>query len=223
LVFHIIPLRPNPREKYQRQVKKLCKLLSDKEGTQYRFQIFGLLNITGNQATKNFNRGYSLFRDLPEVKRFSKYYFADLRVIAIMDELDKIYAAPSSEIDHLRGAIGEVFSYYICCKVYSKADIEVQVRIGSWTSESIDTAGCNEGRGHCIQSKCGGQLGDIDKQKQDLDKIEKLTRGIAKGLFVTFGTRQTFHNRLRFKGIDTQGYRILDRSDLGVLESILKS
>jgi hypothetical protein len=224
MVFIIHPIRPNPRKHYQGQVEDLCKLLADKQGKEYRYYVFRLLCMTGSMATKSFHReGHTTFRNLWQLRDFKKFYPADLRAEQILRQLDGIYANPADDIDQLRGAIGEVFAYFVCKKIHPNSDIEIKVQINSWISGSIDTGGCNDNRGHCIQSKCGGRVGDIVSQKQNLDKIQELTSGKAEGFFITFTSRRAFDNLLASKGLDSQTYKVLDRSDLVQLEEILAS
>jgi hypothetical protein len=224
MVFVIHPIEPNPREHYQGQVDDLCKLLTDNKGKEYRYHVFTLLCITGSVARKSFERqGQEKFRDLIQLRSFKRFYEIDVRALQILRELDNIYSSPVSDIDHLRGAVGEVFAYYICRKIYPNAAIEIQVEINSWTSGSIDTGGCNNEKGHCIQSKCGGILRDIAGQKLDLDKIQELTDEKAQGFFITFTSRRAFDNLLASKGLDPQTYKVLDRSDLVQIENILAS
>jgi hypothetical protein len=136
-----------------------------------------------------------------------------------MDELDQLYGAPLTEVDHLRGAVGEVFSYFICRKVYNNADIEVRVKIGAWISDSVDTAGCNQRKGHCLQSKHSmTDLRSIIHQKRDLDRIEHLTKQKAQGYFITYMNRKAFFESLHAVGLDPSGYKVFDRADLFVLE-----
>jgi len=91
-----------------------------------------------------------------------------------------------------------------------------------WLSNSIDVAGCSEEKGHCIQSKCTmSGIESIKKQKGELDKIEELTAGRAKGVFITFVDRGAFLQSLKIRGIDSSSYKILDRADLFVLEDRL--
>ena len=224
MVFIIHPITPNPREHYQGQVKDLCKLLIGKQGEEYRHEIFRLLCITGSIAIKSFSRqGHTKFRDLQQLRSFKRFYAADLTAAQILQQLDGIYANTSSDIDNLRGAIGEVFAYYICRRIHPNSGIEIRVQIDSWMSGSIDAGGCSDKRGHCIQSKCGGRVGDIGSQKLDLDKIQELTSEKAEGFFITFTTRQAFDNLLASRGLDPQTYKVLDRSDLVRLEKILVS
>lgn len=225
MVFTIRPVLPNSRERYQRQVDDLCKLLTDNKGKEYRYHVFQLLCITGGVATKSLHKyGQEKFRNLTQLRTFRKFYSTDVRALQILQELDNLYSSPSNDIDHLRGAVGEVFAYHICRKLYPNSAMEIQVEIGSWTSGSVDTAGCNNKRGHCIQSKCGGMLGDnIADQKQDLDKIQELTDEKAQGFFITFTNRKAFENLLASNGLDPETYKVLDRSDLVQIESILAS
>jgi len=220
MVFQIIPIRPNPRGKYQKQVENLCKLLRDGVGTYYRASVFSLLTLRG----ANFIRsGRHRFSELHRARLFLRDHPADERAINIVNELDKIYASNPAEIDNLRGAVGEVFAYFICRKIYPKADIEVQVRIGDWTSRSIDTAGCSHKKGHCLQSKFTLQdLNSIIQQKLDFDEIEKLTKNKAQGAFVTYVDRRAFYLLLRSNGINPSEYRVFDRVDLNRLETCLK-
>jgi hypothetical protein len=223
MVFIIHQITPNPREHYQEQVEDLCKLLTDKQGKEYRYDVFRLLSIiSGSIATNCFRRrGHTKFRDLDQLRSFRRFYPADLRAEQILRQLDGIYSNLASDINHLRGAVGEVFAYCICKKIHPNSGIEIQVQIDSWMSGSIDAGGCSDKRGHCIQSKCGGSVGDIVSQKKDLDKIQKLTSEKAEGFFITFVTRQAFNNLLASMGLDPQTYKVLDRSDLVQLEDIL--
>jgi len=220
MVFDLIPIRPNPREQYQNQVEALCQLLKDEKGSIYRVPVFtSLLTIPGSSFKR---RGYKRFRDHPQAKRFLRLYRLDTMAQTIMSELDKIYDKDPNEIDHLRGAVAEVFSYFICRKTYPKTDIEVQVKIGSWVSGSIDTAGCSNERGHCIQSKCSLEAWkSIINQKRDFDQIETLTKGKAEGVFVTFVDRGAFFTRLRNAGLNPDEFSVWDRADLFVLEKRL--
>lgn len=224
MVFRIIPVRPNRREVYQQQVLQLCHLLKDDEGRRYRFHVFRLLGIPAVAMKGLRIRGLGKFREHPQAKLFLRYYPADLKALEIMSELDGIYGAPVGQIDHLRGAVGEVFSYLVCRATYRAADIEVQVQIGAWTSGSIDTAGCSHRRGHCLQSKSSSRdIRSIVSQKRDLDAIEQLTGGKANGTFVTFEDRQAFYMSLRTRGIDASTYKVLDRSDMVAMEERLQT
>lgn len=224
MVFVIRPIVPNPRQHYQGQIEGLCKLLTDNKGKEYRYHVFELLCITGSIARKSLDKqGQEKFRDLIQLRSFRKFHAVDVRGLQILQELDNIYASPISDIDHLRGAVGEVFAYYICRKIYPNSAIEIQVEVNSWTSGSIDAGGCNNKRGHCIQSKCGGKLGDIAGQKLDLDKIQELTAEKAQGFFITLTSRKAFNNLLASNGLDPQTYKVLDRTDLVQLENILAS
>lgn len=220
-VFQIIPILPNPREKYQRQVENLCKLLIDEDGKYYRVPVFLLLSLSG----KSFQRaGHRKLRESRKARLFLRDRPADMRARNIMDELDKIYGEDPDEIDNMRGAVGEVFAYYVCRKMYQRAGIEVKVRVDTWTSGSIDAAGCSHERGHCLQSKYSLQdWRSIIKQKRDLDQIERLTKGKAQGAFITYVERRAFDRVLRARGIDTSKYRVFDRSDMLVLEGCLSS
>ena len=226
MVFQIIPIRPNPRKRYHDQVEDLCILLKDRDGMRYRRGVFLLLGISAKQALKTFQkRGARKFREHPEAKQFLRRNPADLKAQEIMNALDIIYGADPNEIDHLRGAVGEVFSYFILRKIYSKTDIEVQIQIDTWTSNSIDVAGCDNKRGHCLQSKCSPYAPDaidsILEQKEDLDKIEKLTSGKAEGAFITFEEQDGFCARLRSKAINTDTYKVFGRTELAALEQLL--
>jgi hypothetical protein len=221
LVFEIIPIRPNPRDKYQKQVKNLCKLLFDEDGEYYRAPVFRLLSLDG----KKFQRaGHQKFSDLRRAKLFLRDHSADTKALDIMTELDKIYGGEPGEIDNMRGAVGEVFAYYVCRKLYQKVDIEVKVTVGTWTSGSVDTAGCGHEKGHCLQSKCSLQdLPSIIGQKRDLDEIERLTKGKAQGAFLTYMSRGGFYMRLRNIGVNPSEYTVFDRADLLLLEERLGS
>ena len=141
-----------------------------------------------------------------------------------MTELDKIYAQDPGEIDNLRGAVLEVFSYFLCRKTYTKCDIEVKVKVKQWTSESIDTAGCNDDKGHCLQCKCSlDKLDSILTQKTDFDRITRLSRGKVKCFFITCVNKEVLRLLLRNKGVDHSSYYIWDRGDLFVLEDRLAS
>jgi hypothetical protein len=221
MVFEIIPTRPNPRDKYQKQVKNLCKLLFDEDGEYYRVPVFLLLAVDGRHFQK---AGHQKFRELRRAKLFLRNNPGDRKAINIMSELDKIYVGDPGEIDNMRGAVGEVFAYYVCRRVYPRADIEVQVKVGTWTSGSIDTAGCSHEKGHCLQSKCSLQnLQSIIGQRSDLDEIERRTKGKAQGAFLTFVGRETFYMLLRHIKEDPTKYTVFDRRDLLVLEERLKS
>lgn len=226
MVFQIIPIRPNPRKQYHDQVEELCRLLKDSDGMRYRRGIFLLLGISAKQVLKTFQRtGTSKFRETTQAKLFLRNHPADIKALEIMDELDTIYAAPPDKIDNLRGAVAEVFSFFICRKVYVEANIEVQVQIDTWTSNSIDVAGCNYKGGHCLQSKCSasapGAVDSILIQKCDLDQIEELTAGKAVGAYITFVEQDGFFAHLRSKGINTDTYTVFGRTDLAVLEQRL--
>jgi len=220
MVFDIIPVRPNGREQYQNRVSALCALLIDDTGKRYRTRVFRLLTLSGNQASRLLKSTANMvFRDHPYARSFLRDYPADVRAQEIMSELDSLYSGPEDEIDHLRGAVGEVFSYLLCQKVHLRADIEVKVRINAWTSDSIDAAGCSRRRGHCFQSKCSGHdPASIAQQKADLDAIEQLTAGKAEGFFVTFVDLRGFFGSLRSSGIDPTGYKVLDRTELAAAE-----
>ncbi len=221
MVFDLVPIRPNPREAYQRRVERLCNLLKDEEGSSYRVPDFQLLTIPGTLFCR---KGFTKFRQHPQAKLFLNQHSAHVRALEILNELDAIYAGDSSEIDHLRGAVGEVFSYFICRKIYPRADIEVQVRIGVWTSGSIDAAGCSQERGHCLQSKCSLDDWDsIRRQKDDLSQIETLSGGKAEGFFITYIHRDAFYLRLTNAGLDPSEYKVLDSTDLLLLEDRLAS
>lgn len=221
MVMRILAIRPNPRELYQKQVASLCNLLKDKEGRDYRVSVFRLLTI----SAKNFvNSGCSRFRQHPRARHFLHEYPADTRALEIMDEIDTLYSAPLNKIDQLRGAVGEVFSYFICRKLYNNADIEVKVEIDAWLSKSIDTAGCTHKRGHCLQSKYSmSDLRSVVEQKSDFDAIEQLTSGKAQCFFITYVNRAAFLQSLNIAGIDPTEYtdKVFDRSDLLVLEERL--
>ena len=221
MIFQIIPILPNPREKYQKQVEDLCKLLIDEDGKYYRVPVFLLLSVSG----KHFQRtGLREFREYRKAKLFLRDHPADVRALNIMSELDRIYGVDPDKIDHLRGAVGEVFAYYVCRKIYPRADIEVRVEVGKWVSGSIDTAGCSHEKGHCLQSKYSAQdWRSIIEQKRDLDEIERLTKGKAQGAFITYMERGAFDIVLRARGVDTSKYRVFDRSDMLVLEECLSS
>jgi len=219
MVFDLIPVRPNPREDYQKRVEKLCNLLKDEDGSTYRVDVFTLLTISGTTFSK---KPFIKFRKHPQAEWFLSVYHSDVRALEIMDELDKIYGADPGEIDHLRGAVGEVFSFFICRKVYPKAGMEVKIRIGTWTSGLIDAAGCSQKRGHCLQSKASLRYwNSIFSQKKDLDRIEKLTAGKAQGAFITYENREVFYRRLRNAGFNPSEYKVLDRWDLSALEKRL--
>lgn len=221
MVFDIIPILPNPRDKYQKQVKNLCKLLFDKDGEYYRAPVFRLLSLDGKKFQRSGHRKFSEFK---RAKLFLRDHFADTKALNIMTELDKIYVGDPGEIDNVRGAVGEVFAYYVCRKLYRKVGIEVKVIVGTWTSGSIDTAGCSHEKGHCLQSKCSLQdLPSIIEQKRDLDKIERLTKRKAQGAFFTYVNREAFYMLLRNIGVDPTKYTVLDRRDLLVLEERLRS
>lgn len=222
MVFDLIPIRPNPREHYQKQVKKLCNLLMGKDGSVYRVHVLAtLLTIPGITFHR---KGLSKFHEHPQAKRFLRLNRLDTRALDIVAELDNIYSQDPGEIDNLRGAVLEVFSYFLCRKTYPRSDIEVTVKINRWISGSIDTAGCSDEKGHCLQCKCSlDNLGSILTQKSDFDKIDRLSRGKAKCFFVTYVDRKVFHIRLKNKGLDPSSYYIWDRGDLFVLENRLAS
>lgn len=219
MVLQILPIRPNSREPYQNQVINLCNLLKDEDGRVYRIGVFRLLTISARAFGKS---GWSRFRQHPHAKYFLREHPADIRALQIMDELDKLYSAPTNKIDHLRGAVGEIFSYFICRKIYNNANIEIQVKINTWLSKSIDTAGCTQKKGHCLQSKYTmSDLGSILEQKSDFDMIEQLTAYKAQGIFITYVDRAAFFQSLSIADIDSVGYKVFDRSDLLVLEERL--
>jgi hypothetical protein len=222
-VFEITPILPNPREKYQKQVESLCKLLIDEDGKYYRVPVFLLLTTTRKRFQRMRARRFS---QCHSAKVFLRDHPADIRALNIIRELDKVYGSDPDEIDNVRGAVGEVFAYYVCRKLYRKVGIEVKVTVGTWTSGSIDTAGCSHEKGHCLQSKCslGEQgLSSIIGQKRDLDKIERLTKGKAQGAFFTYAKREAFYMLLRNIRVDPSKYTVFDRGDLLVLEERLKS
>lgn len=219
MLFDLISVCPNDREPYQKRVEKLCNLLKDSKGSVFRVPVFILLTISGISFS---NQSFTKFRDHPQAKWFMKLHRLDPMAHAIIDELDNIYAETPNEIDNLRGAVGEVFSYFICRKVFVRAGIEVNVKIANWTSRQIDAAGCSDEMGYCLQSKCSPKnLRSIVIQKRDLDKIEQLTSGRGKGAFITFVDRRQFQARLNSVGIDPSKYRVFDRVDLAVLEQRL--
>lgn len=217
--MQIVPLRPNPRQRYQDSVNRLCSLLRDGEGAAYRVDVFRLLAIKGHQHSRS---GITQFRRRREARLFLRDHPADTRALSIMDELDRIYAASPDEIDELRGAVVEVFTFMVCRKFYSNADIEVKVSIGSWDSGSIDTAGCDDGKGHCFQGKVTlASFASVIHQKSDLDEINQRTKGTAKGFFVTTVHRDAFLQTINARGLDPSQYAgvIYDRADLLVLEN----
>lgn len=221
--MRILPIRPNPRRSYQNKVEDLCKLLKDEEGKEYRVSVFRLLGISANTFTKLH---LTHFRQCREARLFLREYPADPRALQIMDELDRLYSSPINDVDNLRGAVGEVFSFFICSKQYQNAEIEVQVEIDTWQSGSIDTAGCSKKKGHCLQSKYSMTMKDlasIVSQQSDFDKIEELTSGKAQGFFITYGHKEVFFQSLNAFGMSPTGYKVFDRSDLSVLERRLAS
>ena len=221
MVFNIVRVRPNDRTKYQKRVDKLCTLLKDDTGRPYRLHVFILLTISGELFKRTLSNN---FRDHPQARLFIKLYPASIRVRDIMVELDNIYAGDADDIDNLRGAVGEVFAYFICRKLYPRSDIEVKVEIGKWISGQIDTAGCNDQAGYCLQAKCSPKnLQSVVNQKRELAKIERLTIGKGKGAFITFVDRKEFNARLDSAGIKSSDYRIFDRTDLAALEQRLAS
>lgn len=221
MLFNLVRVRPNDREKYQKRVEKLCTLLKDETGSVYRLPVFILLTIHGRLFKRTTCK---YFHDHPQARLFMKLHPADIRVKDIMAELDDIYTQDADEIDNLRAAVGEVFSYFICRKIYPRADIEVQVEIDKWISHPIDSVGCSDEVGSCLQAKCSPKnLQSIVSQKRELDKIEQLTVGKGKGAFITFVDRKEFNTRLDGAGIKSSGYRIYDRTDLAALEQRLAS
>lgn len=221
--MRIRPIRPNPRRLYQNKVENLCKLLKDEEGKEYRVSVFRLLGISANTFSKS---RLTHFRQHREARLFLREHQLDIRALQIMDELDRLYSSPINDVDNLRGAVGEVFSFFICRKQYNNADIEVQVEIDSWQSKSIDTAGCSKKKGHCLQSKYSmtmKNLASIVNQKSDFDKIEELTSGKAQGFFITYGRQEVFFQSLNAFRVNPTGYKVFDRSDLLVLEQRLAS
>jgi hypothetical protein len=225
VLFQIIPIRPNPRQNYQDKVKTLCILLLGDDSKKFRYGVFRLLGIPATLATKTLQKnGSAKFREHPQAKLFLHDHPADVTAIKIMNELDKIYGAPMNEIDHLRGAVGEVFSYLICKKVYANVDIEIQVQIDAWKSESIGVAGCHRRRGHCLQSKCSSaDFSSIVRQHSDFEKIENLTKDKAECRFVTYTDQRAFHQVLQNRGIDPKSYKVFGRTDLVDLEQYLAS
>ena len=221
MVFEIIPICPNPRDKYQEQVENLCKLLIDEDGKYYRVSVFLLLSLSG----KSFQRaGHRKFRESRKARLFLHDHPADIRALNIVSELDKIYGVDPDEIDNIRGAVGEVFAYYVCRKIHQKSGIEVKVTVGTWISGSIDAAGCSHERGHCLQSKYSlHEWRSIIEQKRDLGEIERRTKGKAQGAFITYVERGAFDRVLGARGTDTSKYRVFDRSDMLVLEECLSS
>jgi hypothetical protein len=196
--------------------------LKDDEGRAYRVWVFRLLAITGRLYSRTGHRQFRLHR---EAQLFLREHPADTKALSIMDELDQIYSMPRAEIDELRGAVVEVFSYMVCRKFYNNAGIEVKVIIKTWESDSIDTAGCNTGKGHCLQSKSSmANLRSIIHQKSDFNQIEKLTNGRAQGFFVTPVDRGAFFQSLNAHGLNPAEYegRVFDRRDLFVLEERIR-
>lgn len=221
MLFNIISISPNDRETYQKRVQSLCEILKNKDGQIYRNQVFMLLTISG-QA---FSAGrYKKFSEHPRARLFMKQFPIDLTAIAIMGHLDDIYSEDTNTIDNLRGAVGEVFSYLICQKLYKKSAIEAMVEIRKWQSNPIDAVGCSEDSGYCLQSKCSARdLSSIKKQNDELIKIEELTSEKGKGAFISFIDRRSFRLRLTNIGEDPDEYIVFDRTDLVNLETSLAS
>lgn len=96
------------------------------------------------------------------------------------------------------------------------------VKIESWESGSIDTAGCSNRKGHCIQSKSSPRdIGSIMRQKGDFDIIFTRTGGKAKGAFVTYSEKGNFEQFLNVNGIDPNECTVYGRTDLVNLEDRL--
>jgi hypothetical protein len=218
LLFQIIPQKPNPREKYQKIVENLCNLLADKKGQFYRTDVFVLLTLTGNQYQRQA-RKFKLnhFKDCIEARRFLKNFRADVTALEIIRELSIIYSESNAdEINNLRGAILEVFSYLICSKLFTLADKEVQIQIGKWSSSTpIDSAGCSNKKGCCFQGKASSeQWRSIEEQGRDLKQIESLTLGKALGAFITFESSIVFQQHLAARGLNQDDYRIFGRHQM---------
>jgi len=221
MLFQIDPVRPNPREPFQQQVRTLCQKLKDENGRKYRASVFKLLTITGNQFLK---RGYGRFREHPESKLFLKQFGLDVRGLEIMNELDNIYNNSKEIIDDLRGAVGEVFCLFISRKKYSNAEIEICVKCDSWTSGTIDVAGCDHETGCCLQSKCSTlDVSSIVNQHNQLKRIERYTKGKAKGAFFTYLGMGKFESNLLSRGIRLSDLVVFDRTNMAVLEERLAS
>ncbi len=219
-LFEILPIQPNPRQKFQQEVLSLCQFLARRDGFPYRYEVFSLLLISGHSFKQ---RNYRTFKQHPQAQRFLRMHIADVTAIAIMDELDKIYGrADENEIDHLRGAVGEVFAYMICRRKHRKAALEAKVKIDKWTSESIDAVGCSAESGHCLQSKYSPRQWDVVlRQQKDLESIETLTQGRAVGAFIVYGDRRGFNLQLIDAGLDPSSVKVFDRQDLINLEGCI--
>ena len=222
MLFQIIPQNPNPREKYQKTVEDLCILLANKKGQNYRTGVFVLLTLSGNQYQRQAKKyRFSHFKDSIEARRFLKNFQADVTALKIVYELNVVYSnSDADEIDHLRGAILEVFSYLICNKLFTISDKEVQIQIGKWiSSTSIDSAGCSDKKGCCFQGKASSEWWhSIEEQGYDLKQIENLTSGKALGAFITFESAEVFQQHLIAKGLNQEDYRVFGRYQMAEFE-----
>jgi hypothetical protein len=224
MIFQLIPVKRNAQRKYQKNgsVIALCELLKDKKYAGYRSQVFRLLMTTARQFQKS---RLTRFRDLPQSQQFLRNYQVDPIALQIMTYLDNVYSGTTNETNRLRAAIGEMFCYSICKKVCTKAEIEVQVQIGSWVSrDPIDAAGCTEKWGWCLESKVTVNkygIAATQNQKNQLDTIEQLTNGDGKGAFFVYGYKNSLLNLLDDSGFDSGSYRVFDRGDSTSIERLL--
>lgn len=228
-LFQIIPLKPNPREQFHKKVEDLCKLLNDDEGKNYRVSVFQILGVVSGKTFEKRKTRYNLnsIREYNEAKHFLKTFVADVRALEIMTELEKIYDGDVDQIDHLRGAVGEVFAYHMCRKVYQQNGIEAKVGINGWASNPIDAVGCNDKNGFCLQCKASltgwGRAQtklwiSMQKQEREMENIREKTSHRARCAFLTYLNRASFDLLVSEVGGNSEDYNIFDRSDLCVLE-----
>lgn len=220
----------NPRAHWQSAVEKLCKTLAKSENASYRGLVFRLIQQWEGKQYKRL--GAAEYLSSRPARIFIKMFPVDIRAREILNQIATIYDNRSeNETNDLRGAVGEVYAFIMCKRVYPKYHgIEVCPVINSYTcADPIDAVGycladnyCLD-KGHCLQSKIGSFNKESTlRQKNTFDEIERLTNNKIACLFFTFLDDSAIKQRFRLNRIDPKGYNFFSLQDMLLLEQRIK-
>lgn len=161
------------------------------------------------------------------VRHFLRQFQADVTAMQIVQMLSTLYDhRDAHEINHLRGAIGEVYAFLMCQRVYPKYNgLEVCLVVDCQVfANPIDAVGYNDIKGHCLQSKIGyfDKL-STERQKTTFDIIESLTKNSMECRFFTLLEDRDIERVFRLRGIDSTSYKFFSLPDMLVLEDRMRN